>query len=95
MNNSSLLGSLCKLVIIADLLGRLCELLMASGVPADVLTETINAVSEAIRGSQSNQDYFATVMAPTNPPRCVIIYFLTCIMHFFKLSLASYCESNS
>jgi len=42
---------------------------MASGVPADVLTETINTVSEVIRGNQFNQEYFASVMAPSSPPR--------------------------
>lgn len=68
---------------VADLLGRLCDLLMASGVPADVLTETINAVSEAIRGCQANQDYFATVMAPTNPPR----YVYCIILHLLHLSI--------
>ncbi|ETE58388.1 General vesicular transport factor, partial [Ophiophagus hannah] len=30
--------------------------------------ETINTVSEVIRGSQMNQDYFASVNAPSNPP---------------------------
>ena len=42
---------------------------MASGVPADILTETINAVSEVIRGSDVNQQFFAQVMAPSEPPR--------------------------
>lgn len=31
--------------------------------------QTINTVSEVIRGSQVNQDYFASVNAPSNPPR--------------------------
>ena len=31
--------------------------------------QTINTVSEVIRGSQINQDYFASVNAPSNPPR--------------------------
>ena len=44
---------------------------MASGVPADILTETINAVSEVIRGSDVNQQFFAQVMAPSEPPRSV------------------------
>lgn len=51
------------------LLQALCNILMASGVPADVLTETINTVAEVIRGNSSNQEFLAEVMAPSNPPR--------------------------
>jgi len=54
------------------LLETLCNILMASGVPVDILTETINTVAEVIRGNQTNQEYFANVMAPSNPPRYVI-----------------------
>lgn len=35
----------------------------------DAFFQTINTVSEVIRGSQVNQDYFASVNAPSNPPR--------------------------
>lgn len=58
------------------LLQQLCSILMASGVPADVLTETINTVSEVIRGSQPNQEHFASVLAPSNPPRPAIVVLL-------------------
>ncbi|KAK1174877.1 general vesicular transport factor p115-like isoform X2 [Acipenser oxyrinchus oxyrinchus] len=58
------------------LLQQLCSILMATGVPADILTETINTVSEVIRGSQVNQDYFASVNAPSNPPRPAIVVLL-------------------
>ncbi|XP_053317580.1 general vesicular transport factor p115 isoform X2 [Spea bombifrons] len=58
------------------LLQQLCIILMATGVPADILTETINTVSEVIRGSQINQDYFASVNAPSNPPRPAIVVLL-------------------
>ena len=34
---------------------KLCDILMASGIPADILTETINTLSEVIRGNQKNQ----------------------------------------
>lgn len=51
------------------LLQALCNILMASGVPADVLTETINTVAEVIRGDASNQEFIAGVMAPSIPPR--------------------------
>uniref|UniRef100_A0A0B6ZP45 General vesicular transport factor p115 n=1 Tax=Arion vulgaris TaxID=1028688 RepID=A0A0B6ZP45_9EUPU len=58
------------------LLRDLCSMLMASGVPADVLTETINTVSEVIRGSHHNQEYFASVLAPSSPPRPAIVVLL-------------------
>ena len=58
------------------MLEKLCVILMASGVPADVLTETINTVAEAIRGNQLNQEYFASVLAPSNPPRPAIVILL-------------------
>lgn len=60
----------------ANLLEALCNILMASGVPADILTETINTVAEVIRGNLMNQEYFASVMAPSNPPRPAIIVLL-------------------
>ncbi|CAE1275452.1 General vesicular transport factor p115 [Acanthosepion pharaonis] len=65
-----------KVMNSCNLLKRLCTILMASGVPADVLTETINTVSEIIRGNLSNQEFFASVMAPSNPPRPAIVVLL-------------------
>ncbi|XP_046602584.1 general vesicular transport factor p115 isoform X1 [Neodiprion lecontei] len=58
------------------LLQALCDILMASGVPADVLTETISAVAEVIRGNTSNQEFLASVMAPSSPPRPAIVVLL-------------------
>ncbi|CAG5123020.1 unnamed protein product, partial [Candidula unifasciata] len=58
------------------LLQDLCSILMASGVPADVLTETINTVSEVIRGNHQNQEHFASVLAPSVPPRPAIVVLL-------------------
>ncbi|MEQ2181292.1 hypothetical protein GOODEAATRI_009957, partial [Goodea atripinnis] len=68
---------------------QLCTILMATGVPADILTEVIipDGLSlytfialpvrlKVIRGSQVNQDYFASVNAPSNPPRPAIVVLL-------------------
>ncbi|KAL1415003.1 hypothetical protein MTO96_007006 [Rhipicephalus appendiculatus] len=60
----------------SGLLEQLCNILMAIGVPADILTETINTVAEVIRGHHSNQEYFASVNAPSNPPRPAIVVLL-------------------
>ncbi|XP_071600324.1 general vesicular transport factor p115 isoform X9 [Heliangelus exortis] len=65
-----------KAMFQCGLLQQLCTILMATGVPADILTETINTVSEVIRGCQMNQDYFASVNAPSNPPRPAIVVLL-------------------
>ncbi|BFG01118.1 general vesicular transport factor p115 [Drosophila madeirensis] len=60
----------------SQLLNALCEILMSSGVPADILTETINAVAEVIRGDRDNQCELSRVMAPSNPPRPAIVVLL-------------------
>ncbi|XP_071951927.1 general vesicular transport factor p115-like isoform X2 [Antedon mediterranea] len=62
-----------KVIHQCGLLKQLCTILMASGVPADILTETINTVSEVIRGSKTNQEFFASVSAPSTPPRPAIV----------------------
>ncbi|KAG5863575.1 hypothetical protein JTB14_030078 [Gonioctena quinquepunctata] len=59
-----------------NLLEALCNILMSGGVPADILTETINTVGEVIRGNLTNQEYFANVLAPSNPPRPAIVVLL-------------------
>ncbi|XP_068617678.1 general vesicular transport factor p115 [Battus philenor] len=58
------------------LLDSLCNILMASGVPADILTETINTVGEVVRGNVANQDFVGNVMAPSNPPRPALVVLL-------------------
>ncbi|KXJ14248.1 General vesicular transport factor p115 [Exaiptasia diaphana] len=61
-----------KMMNQSGLLKLLCDILMASGIPADILTEAINTVSEVIRGFPANQDYFSQVNAPSEPPRQTI-----------------------
>uniref|UniRef100_A0A7N8X681 General vesicular transport factor p115 n=1 Tax=Mastacembelus armatus TaxID=205130 RepID=A0A7N8X681_9TELE len=76
VNSPGATASCQKSMYQCGLLQQLCTILMATGVPADILTETINTVSEVIRGSQVNQDYFASVNAPSNPPRLPAIVVL-------------------
>ncbi|XP_023283986.1 general vesicular transport factor p115 isoform X2 [Seriola lalandi dorsalis] len=76
VNSPGATSSCQKSMYQCGLLQQLCTILMATGVPADILTETINTVSEVIRGSQVNQDYFASVNAPSNPPRPAIVVLL-------------------
>ncbi|KAJ8410959.1 hypothetical protein AAFF_G00179940 [Aldrovandia affinis] len=76
VNSPGATSSCQKCMFQCGLLQQLCTILMATGVPADILTETINTVSEVIRGSQVNQDYFSSVNAPSNPPRPAIVVLL-------------------
>ncbi|KAI8520980.1 Vesicle-mediated ER to Golgi transport protein [Branchiostoma belcheri] len=76
-NNPTVSIAACQKVMnTCGLLEKLCMILMASGVPADILTETINTVSEVIRGNTANQEYFASVNAPSQPPRPAIVVLL-------------------
>lgn len=76
-SNPSNVTSSCQLVMQqCGLLERLCNMLMATGVPADILTETINTVSEVIRGCEPNQAMFESVYAPCEPPRPAIVVLL-------------------
>lgn len=76
-SNSQIIISACQRTMRScGLLEGLCNILMGSGVPADILSETINTVGEVIRGDQTNQEYLSTVMAPSNPPRPAIVVLL-------------------
>ncbi|KAM3959650.1 general vesicular transport factor p115 [Aphomia sociella] len=76
-SNSAQIISFCqKIMKNVGLLDSLCNILMASGVPADILTETINTVGEVVRGEVTNQDFLGNVMAPSNPPRPAIVVLL-------------------
>ncbi|XP_066249415.1 general vesicular transport factor p115 [Euwallacea similis] len=72
-NPAQIITSCQKTLRNTNLLEALCSILMASGVPADILTETINTVGEVIRGNLTNQEYFANVLAPSNPPRPALV----------------------
>ena len=60
----------------SGVLTLLTTILLASGIPADVLTETINTIAEVIRGANNNQAQFLSVSAPSVPPRPAIILLL-------------------
>lgn len=76
-SNAAQVISNCQVIMRkVGLLDALCNILMASGVPADILTETINTVGEVVRGDVSNQEFLGSVMAPSNPPRPAIVVLL-------------------
>ncbi|CRK94131.1 CLUMA_CG007651, isoform A [Clunio marinus] len=76
-NNSQQTSAPCKKIMRGcGLLETLCKMLMSSGIPPDILTETINTCAEIIRGDANNQAYFNDVMAPSNPPRPALVVLL-------------------
>ncbi|XP_047535372.1 general vesicular transport factor p115 isoform X1 [Vanessa atalanta] len=75
-NSAQIVSNCQKIMNNAGLLNALCNILMASGVPADILTETINTVGEVVRGDATNQEFIGTVIAPSYPPRPAIIVLL-------------------
>lgn len=75
-NQQQVVASCQKAMKQSKLLEALCEILMSSGVPADILTETINAVAEVVRGDPDNQDQLSKVLAPSTPPRPVVVVLL-------------------
>merc|ERR1719225_1941427 len=75
-NPSQVTTSCQQATFTSGVMQRLTEILLASGIPADVLTETINTLAEVIRGENTNQARFLAVEAPSAPPRPAIILLL-------------------
>ena len=50
--------------------------MFSSGVPTELLTETIAAVADVIRGLESNQQFFETKTTPSTPPRPALLALL-------------------
>ena len=59
------------------MLATLCRVLLSeTGVSVEILTETVIAVAECIRGNYTNQEYFASLSLATteNTQRFAIIW---------------------
>jgi hypothetical protein len=65
-----------KSVLQCGLLKLLCEFMFASGVPTEILVDTITTVAEVIRGCEGNQKLFEEVTPHTDPPRSAILALL-------------------
>ena len=65
-----------KVMSSCGLVAKLCSLLMATGIPSDLLTETICTVAEVVRGDHRNQEHLAGLSAPTTPPKPVLVVLL-------------------
>merc|ERR1719402_589581 len=75
-NPSQVTTSCQQATFTSGVMAQLTQILLASGIPADVLTETINTLAEVIRGDNANQQRFMEVSAPSQPPRPAIILLL-------------------
>lgn len=75
-NSQIVIAASQKIMRGCGLLETLCKILMSSGVPANILTETINTVAEVIRGDNESQEFFNTIMAPSSPPQPAIVVLL-------------------
>lgn len=76
INPQIIITSCQKTMRNCGLLETLCKILMGSGVPSDILTETISTVAEVIRGDNENQEYLNSILAPSNPPQPAIVVLL-------------------
>ncbi|XP_037957044.1 general vesicular transport factor p115-like [Teleopsis dalmanni] len=88
-NNQQIMICACQNVMRqSKLLNSLCIILMSSGIPADILTETINTIGEVIRANIENQNDFDMVVAPSMPPRpALVVLLMTMINEKQLLSL--------
>ncbi|XP_052892527.1 general vesicular transport factor p115 [Anopheles moucheti] len=75
-NPQQVISSCQKAIRSSGLLSAICNIIMASGVPPDLLIETINTIAEVIRGDGQNQDYFNSFIAPCDPPLSAIVLLL-------------------
>ncbi|VDO65912.1 unnamed protein product [Schistosoma margrebowiei] len=78
--NKAQLTRNCQNVIYdCGLLEKLCNIVMISGVPADVLTKSIYALADSIRGCPRNQEYLANFVTPSEPPQSAVNVLLVSI----------------
>ncbi|TPP60151.1 hypothetical protein FGIG_04659 [Fasciola gigantica] len=80
--NKNQITRICQSVIHdCGLLATLCGIIMANGVPADVLTKAIYAIADVIRGCPANQQFLAHVIAPSDPPQPAITVLLVSMVN--------------
>merc|ERR1719414_391196 len=75
-NPTGITTSCQETILNCGLLEKLCSILMAAGIPAENLTETINTIPECIRGPVANQTFFSNINAPTDPPKSALMLLL-------------------
>nr|CDS25386.1 tubby [Hymenolepis microstoma] len=63
------------------LLNSLWKVVMAGGVPAELLTETLYSLGELVRGCPTNQESLASMVAPSKPPQPAITVLLVTMVN--------------
>ncbi|KAM7543037.1 hypothetical protein Aperf_G00000002606 [Anoplocephala perfoliata] len=63
------------------LLNSLWRVVMAGGVPAELLTETLYCLGEVVRACPTNQETLAAMVAPSEPPQPAITVLLVTMVN--------------
>ncbi|CDS39457.1 locus tagral vesicular transport factor p115 [Echinococcus multilocularis] len=63
------------------LLNSLWKVVMAGGVPAELLTETLYSLGEIVRGCPTNQEAVVAMVAPSEPPQPAITVLLVTMVN--------------
>ncbi|XP_018645827.1 vesicle docking protein P115, putative [Schistosoma mansoni] len=80
-NKAQLTRNCQNVVYDCGLLEKLCNIVMVSGVPADVLTKSIYALADSIRGCPRNQEYLANLVTPSEPPQSAVNVLLVSMLN--------------
>ncbi|KAH8867323.1 General vesicular transport factor p115 [Schistosoma japonicum] len=80
-NKAQLVRNCQNVIYDCGLLEKLCNIVMVSGVPADILTKAVYALADSIRGCPRNQEYLAKLVAPSEPPQSAVNVLLVSMLN--------------
>lgn len=66
---------------VCGLLNSLWKVVMAGGVPAELLTETLYSLGEMVRGCPTNQEAVVAMVAPSEPPQPAVTVLLVTMVN--------------
>ncbi|VDM30369.1 unnamed protein product [Hydatigera taeniaeformis] len=81
INKSQNVKSCQEEMRVCGLLTSLWEVVMAGGVPAELLTETLYSLGEMVRGCPTNQEAVVQMLAPSEPPQPAITVLLVTMVN--------------
>ncbi|VUZ50236.1 unnamed protein product [Hymenolepis diminuta] len=80
-NKSQCVKSCQSEIQACGLLNSLWKVVMAGGVPAELLTETLYSLGEIVRGCPTNQETLVSMVAPSDPPQPAITVLLVTMVN--------------